>query len=768
MSRPDREVLRTLIRVQGIVQGVGFRPTVYRYARDNSLTGYVLNDSEGVEIELVGEAEAIDRFIAALQDAPPPLARIDSLSVLVREVAPSPTPAEFGIVPSRSAERGATLISPDIATCEDCVAEMGDPGDRRFGHPFLNCTNCGPRYTIIEDVPYDRPMTTMRDFVRCHRCEEEYTDPLDRRFHAQPTCCPECGPGLSLLDDRGVAVDNAEPVAATLDQLARGGIVAVKGLGGFHLACDGANDRAVAELRRRKGRDEKPFAVMARSLDDVREFARLSGAESLLLSSRERPIVLLEKREPFPLAHGVAPNNRWIGVMLPYTPLHHLLLKSGEPALVMTSANISDEPIVKSNAEALERLGGIADLYLVHNREILIRADDSVVRAQEGRAVHLRRSRGYVPVPIDLGAAPPPVLAVGGELKNTVCLTRGRDAFVSQHIGDLEDERNYGFFQETIAHLGKVLSVRPELVVHDLHPDYLSTRFAGELEGVERVQVQHHHAHILSCLAEHRLREPVIGLSLDGTGFGTDGTIWGGEILAVDGRRSVRLGHFKPLPLPGGEAAIRQPWRMALAMLMDAFGGVDPAWAKLFPWLARPEAAKLSALLLKSYPFVRSSGAGRVFEAVSALLGVREVNTFEGQAAMELEMAAGKGRGLRPFDVQLEGRDGEPWVIDFAPTVRQLVEARLNGEERELLATRFHATVGHSLLSAVEKAGQETGLSVVALSGGVFQNQLLTSALARDLGARGLTVYRHSLVPPNDGGLSLGQAYYCTFPDNST
>ena len=759
-SSSSQTYWKTVVHVTGIVQGVGFRPTVYRYATEAGLGGFVLNNSDGVFVTLLGDLEKTRSFVSRLQEQPPPLARVETLDV-VEQVQVEGQPAlGFAITSSEGSKGRTTLISPDIASCDDCVTEMNDPADKRYRYPFLNCTNCGPRYTIIADIPYDRPLTTMSEFPMCPFCRREYEDPLDRRFHAQPTCCPECGPELTLLNSKGEVLQCADPVAQVLAALAEGQIVAIKGLGGYHLACNPRDDEAVALLRARKRRDEKPLAVMARDETTAETLAILDPVERRLVASRQRPIVLLEKRQPFPLSPLVAPGNRWIGVMLPYTPLHHLLLQGDLDVLVMTSANVSDEPIVKGNLEAVDRLGEIADCFLVHNRRILCRVDDSVMRVAGGRAMHLRRSRGFVPVPVELGRSGPPVLAVGAELKSTICVTRGTHAFVSQHIGDLEDERAWDFFAETVSHLLQMLAVDPAIVVHDLHPEYLSTRHARELSGVELLGVQHHHAHILSCMAEHRLLQPVIGLALDGTGWGPDGTIWGGEILAVKGAEFTRLGHFKPLPLPGNTMAIREPWRMALSYLHDSFGGrLDDSWSTWASWFQNDSSRQLWGLLDRGHRFHTSSGAGRLFEAVSAMLGVRTVNTFEGQAAMELEMLAAPSSDARPLPYALHS-GSHSFVLDFGPTVRELATALGRGAPRQSLAYAFHLTVAQALVAAAEQARQMTGLGDVVVSGGVFQNDLLCKCLLPALDAAGFQCFSHSLVPPNDGGISLGQAYF--------
>ena len=558
------------IEISGIVQGVGFRPFVYQLANRFGLKGSVSNTASGVTVHVEGAGQGIDAFVRELRPASPPLARITDIREAPADVAGH---ARFAIAQSTELAQRSTLISPDVAVCADCLAELFDPADRRFGYPFINCTNCGPRYTIIDDVPYDRPKTSMRRFAMCRACQAEYDDPDDRRFHAQPNACAACGPQVRLLDARSGEVAGADPVRKTAELLGQGRIVAVKGLGGFHLAVDARDEAAVARLRKRKGREEKPFAVMSRDLESVRGYASVDDRRAALLTAMERPIVLLEKRRPDPLAPSVSPGNRYFGVMLPYTPLHHLLLDRCPDPLVMTSGNLSEEPICIDNREALERLNGIADAFLVHDRDILLRADDSIVRRAAGQTRFLRRSRGYVPVPVFLQRPQARVLACGAELKNTVCLTKENRAFVSQHIGDLENLETYGFLDRTVQHLRRILDIRPDIVACDMHPDYLSTRYADAQTGVERIRVQHHHAHIASCLAENRTDGPVIGLAFDGTGYGTDGCIWGGEVLVADTRRFQRVGHLAYVPMPGGAAAIREPWRMAVSYLYDAFGG---------------------------------------------------------------------------------------------------------------------------------------------------------------------------------------------------
>ncbi|MGB2780727.1 MAG: carbamoyltransferase HypF, partial [Phycisphaerae bacterium] len=566
------ETVRRRIRVRGIVQGVGFRPAVYRLALERALGGWVRNDAEGVLIELEGPPQAVESFVSALQADPPPLARITALE---SETVPAEGETAFRITPSAGGERTA-LVSPDMATCDDCRRELADPADRRYRYPFINCTNCGPRYSIILDIPYDRPATTMRGFTMCPACQAEYDDPADRRFHAQPNACPRCGPHLALHDAQGRPVAADDPLRAVREALLAGRIVAVKGLTGFHLAADARNDSAVALLRRRKGRDEKPLAMMASSVEAVARRARLSQIERALLESRERPIVLAPKRPDHDLSPRVAPRSPYFGFMLPYAPVHYLLFQDDFPPMILTSGNLSEEPICRENDEALERLGAIADLYLLHDRPIQTVCDDSVVMVQRGRPLMLRRGRGYAPRPLRLPIeAPEPILAVGPELKNAVCLVRGAEAFVSQHIGDLKNAFAARYFEATIEKLERLLEVSPAAVAHDLHPAYLSTRYArrrGDSDGLRLIGVQHHHAHVASVMAENGLEGEVIGLAMDGTGYGTDGTVWGGEVLRAGADDFQRLGHLACVALPGGDAAVEHPVRTAWAFLLSAYG----------------------------------------------------------------------------------------------------------------------------------------------------------------------------------------------------
>ncbi|MEW6262362.1 MAG: carbamoyltransferase HypF [Thermodesulfobacteriota bacterium] len=745
--------LRIRTEVEGVVQGVGFRPFIYQLARRFGLGGFVQNTSHGALIEIEGRPEATDAFFLALREKLPPLALVTKLST--RRLPPLGQ-TEFsirhsGVQPSRQA-----LISPDVAVCDDCLAEMFDPLDRRYRYPFINCTNCGPRYTIILDVPYDRATTTMRAFTMCRACANEYHNPADRRFHAQPNACPVCGPQVTLVTAAGERIEAAEPLRAAADLLRQGMIVAVKGLGGFHLAADATNDRAVRRLRSRKQREEKPLAVMSPDLEAIRAYAFIRPDEETVLFSAQRPIVLLTAKMPSPLAPSVAPDNKYIGAMLPYAPLHHLLLK-GFTALVMTSGNLSEEPIAIDNQEALTRLGRIADYFLLHDRDIHLRSDDSVVRLSGDKLRQVRRSRGFAPLPIFLKEPQAEVLAVGGELKNTVCLTKNNRAFLSQHIGDLENVQTLEFFEMTIEHLERILDIRPKAVAYDLHPEYLSTKWALEQTGLELIGVQHHHAHVASALAEHGLDGPVIGLACDGAGYGPDGGIWGGEILVAGLDGFERRGHLEYLPLPGGAAAIKEPWRMAVSYLVKAFGPEMPRLE--LDLLERHDPDQLDLLiqvLNKKVASPLTSSLGRLFDAAAALIGLKDSAAFEGQAAMGLEMCCPEG-DFPPYDFDLAEEDGRH-IIKPQALIRDIVHDLGLKRSREEISGRFHAAVVRAFSELALKVADETGIRTAVLSGGCFQNQILVRGLTRALVIRGLNVYTQNTVPVNDGGLALGQA----------
>ncbi len=770
---------RRALRVRGLVQGVGFRPFVHRLAQDLGLTGWVLNDAQGVSIEVQGAAAALAQFEARLQSDAPPLARVDQVQTCTRPRRPVEAGFDIRTSPSRDLGPITTSVPPDTVTCSDCLAELYNPGDRRHRYAFINCTQCGPRYTLTRHLPYDRAQTSMAGFAQCPACLGEYTNPSDRRFHAEPNACPACGPRLQLLDLQGQAIAG-DAIAATLALLRAGRIVALKGLGGFHLACDACNADAVALLRQRKHREEKPFAVMAASVASARHWVQADAAEQTLLQSPERPVVLLAvapgAARQLP---GIAPGLQVLGVMLPCTPIQFLIFHeaAGRPSgtgwlqqrdeapgllLVMTSANPGGEPLVRDNDEALSRLAGIADAVLMHDRDIVARCDDSVLRigdAASGAAPQfIRRARGYTPRPIALPAAGPSVLATGAGLKNTVCITRGDEAFLSPHIGDLDNAATCQALVEAVEHLCAVLDVRPEWVAHDLHPDFFSTRFALDFAAQRQlptVAVQHHHAHVAAVAAEHRVQGPLLGLALDGVGLGSDGGAWGGELLLVDGAAFQRLGHLAPLALPGGDAAARQPWRMAAAALQRMGRGPDiaPRFA------AQPAAAMVAQMLARGLHGPPTTSMGRWFDAAAGLLGVRHTSAFEGQAPMLLEGLAARTQAdharLKDTDLGALVRLGRDGVLDPTPLLAQLADTDDAGQG----ALRFHHAMAHGLARWVLQAAQAQRVHTVALAGGCFLNALLTALLVPQLAAAGLLVLQARQAPPNDGGIALGQAW---------
>ncbi len=751
-----RQRIRTLVRVEGIVQGVGFRPFVYSLATGLGLAGKVGNDVDGVFAEVEGDPQAVAEFLHALRASPPPLASIERIATA--PLRPDGSTA-FRIVPSEVAGGRRTLVSPDTATCDDCLAELADPADRRYRYPFINCTNCGPRFTIVRDMPYDRALTTMAGFAMCAGCAAEYHDPASRRFHAQPVCCQRCGPRLVLTGRDGLARP-VDPVRGSAALLASGGVLAVKGLGGYHLAVDAASEQAAAALRARKHREDKPFAVMAADLGQARLLCEVDPVAAGLLTSRRRPIVLLPRAEGTPVAPSVAPANRYLGVMLPYTPLHHLLLAEVGRPIVLTSGNVSDEPIAYEDHDALATLAPTADGFLTHDRAIQVRTDDSVARPFRGRAAVIRRARGYAPEALRVpGGFPRHVLACGAELKSTFCLAKGDHAFLGPHIGDLANAATLRSFAEGIEHFSRLFEITPEVIAHDLHPDYLSTRYAsdraraGEAD-VYLVGVQHHHAHIASCLADNGERGPVIGVAFDGTGYGTDGTIWGGEFLIADLAGFERAGHLEPVPMPGGTAAITNPWRMAAAYLDAAYRGAPPAGLDV---IRRNERHwdTVTAMGRRGVNAPLTSSAGRLFDAVAALLGVRDRISYEGQAAIELEQLADPAAhgGYRAAIDR-----GGVLTASGSDLVRAAADDMMSGTGRDVVAARFHHGVAALITGCAAELRSRTGLRTVALSGGVFQNMLLATAVTTLLEARGFTVLTHSRVPCNDGGISLGQA----------
>jgi hydrogenase maturation protein HypF len=743
--------VRSAIRVEGVVQGVGFRPFVHQLASRLGLAGLVGNDARGVFVEVEGPPAKVEAFLAALERDAPPLAVVERVTA-----RPVPPVGQAGFMIAASAPGGdrQALVSADSATCAACLAELDDPADRRYRYPFINCTDCGPRFTIVRDVPYDRPNTTMASFAMCADCAREYEDPADRRFHAQPVCCPACGPRLRLAGADRRPLDG-DPLEAAAGLLRAGRVLAVKGLGGYHLAADAACEPAVAALRARKHREDKPFALMVADLDTAARLCRADPAEAALLASPRRPIVLLRRRPTRSVAASVAPGNRYLGLMLPYTGLHHLLLREVDRPIVLTSGNVSDEPIAYRDDDAAERLAGIADAFLTHDRPIHVRTDDSVTRAFRGRELLVRRARGYAPQPVPLAyGVPRPVLACGAELKSTFCLAKGNRAFVSQHIGDLENYETLRSFTEGIEHFSRLFDVAPEVVAHDLHPDYLSTKYAADLTGVELVGVQHHHAHVAACLADNGEPGPVIGVAFDGLGYGADGTVWGGEFLMADLAGYRRVGHLEPVPLPGGAAAIREPWRMAAAYLDAAYRDAVPADLAVVArnrarWRRVVEVARAG---LNSPP---TSSAGRLFDAAAAIVGVRDAINYEGQAAVELEQLADP-RARGGYRAGLAG--GEPFRVAGVDLVRAVAEDVRAGVDPAVVAGRFHRGVAGAVVAGCRAARDATGLATVALSGGVFQNLLLLEAAVAGLEAAGFRVLVHHRVPPNDGGISLGQA----------
>lgn len=784
----DGAPIRLQLQVRGVVQGVGFRPWIYNLARRHSLAGFVLNSPRGVFIEIEGPPASIESFLAALHTEAPPLVRI--AEILRSEIPPAGESA-FVIRESDAAGSAFALVPPDICVCDACLADTRDPANRRFDYPFTNCTNCGPRYSIIRDVPYDRPLTTMAEFAMCPACLGEYRDPADRRFHAQPNACPVCGPRLILQVPHRVSLAPSQPSPAdprplltrVAALLASGGIVAWKGLGGYQLACDATSPAAVEELRRRKHRSEKPFAVMVADAAAASAHCFLSPEERVVLVSRERPIVLLRRRPESSLAAAVSPGNPATGLMLPSTPMHDILFRilreqwGREPALIMTSGNLSEEPIVIDNAEAESRLAAVAEAFVHHNRPIHTRVDDSVVRVLPGQPAQtmlIRRARGYAPTPVFLGRGDAEVLAAGAQQKNTLCLTRAGFALPSQHLGDLENYETLQFFEQTLERMSRLFHVRPTAVAHDLHPGYLSTQFA-QRHAAERelrlIPVQHHHAHIASCMAEHHLQGEVIGVAWDGTGLGPEPapatTIWGGEFLVASYTAFTRRARLRPILLPGGDSAVREPFRVARSYLLDLEDGCPapflPAWESAIP----PDRLRIvDAMLRRRVNTLPTSSAGRLFDAVASLIGLRHIVSFEGQAAIMLEAAADEWSDEAPpyaFDLGLAA-EGELWAlsselcVDFRPAIRAILDDVLRRTPQPCIAARFHATLIAAIAAVCARLRDSTGLDRVCLSGGCFQNARLLSGSVASLHAAGFHVFTHREVPANDGGISLGQA----------
>ena len=751
------KALAIKIKVRGVVQGVGFRPLVYQLAMENGLNGHVFNTSGDVTIILEGKERDVSRFIDQFKASPPPRSRIETIEI---EEQPVEGLQGFEIRESLISPDEYQLISPDIATCPLCVSEVFNPSDRRFGYPFTNCTHCGPRFTIIEDMPYDRRNTTMRRFEMCPKCRAEYENPNDRRFHAQPDACPACGPGLMLVDTSGEEITGDEPLSATATLLKSGKILAIKGLGGFLLACDATDDSAVARLRERKRRGFKPFAIMVASVDEAEEICHASEQEKALLMSSQAPIVLLRRRLSPLLSDLIAPNTAYMGVMLPYTPLHHLLMEKVGRHLVMTSGNLSEEPIAAANDEALQRLSGIADYLLMHNREICSRYDDSVTMVVNNRTQMVRRARGFAPYPVHLPFESRMVLACGAEVKNAFCMTRGNHAFLSQHIGDLENLETLGHFEDTVRLYRRIFHIDPEVIGYDMHPDYLSTKYALDLiksTGIKGIPVQHHHAHIVSCMADNGVTDQVIGVAFDGTGYGEDGAIWGGEFLLADYSGFKRLAHLEYLPMPGGKAAIEKPYRMTLSYLFRAFGN-DALGLRLpfFKGMDRHEKELIKTQIDRGINSPLTSSCGRLFDAVSALLDIRKESDYEGQAAVEMESLADEGINT-PYPFDIMEKNGIS-IVSFKNMFRSMATDIIGEAPVSYIAGRFHATIADVILAICRQLVQETDINRVVLSGGVFQNRLLLEKTIRLLEAEEMTVLIHHNVPANDGGIALGQA----------
>jgi hydrogenase maturation protein HypF len=775
MSKAARQSLKSAsISVRGIVQGVGFRPFVYGLAVKHNLKGWVCNTSEDVRIEVEGAPNAIKQFEKELETESPPLAHIEDTTVEYH----SPVGYKnFEIRQSQALAGKYQLVSPDVATCQACLDELLNPEDRRYRYPFTNCTNCGPRFTIIESMPYDRPQTTMRHFQMCPRCQAEYDNPLDRRFHAQPNACSKCGPQVQLVDTRGNVVTKSDPIAVASEFLKEGKIVAIKGLGGFLLACDATSGSVVRTLRQRKNRPSKPLAIMVATVDEARRHCHVSPEEERLLTSPRSPIVLMRWRGDSSVSREVAPNLQFLGVMLPYTPLHHILLRDTGLPLVMTSGNLSEEPIARDNDEALRRLSGIADYFLVHNRDIYSRYDDSVAMVERGTSQLVRRARSYAPYPVRLPFKISQVLGCGAEEKNTFCLTKDNYAFVSQHIGDMENMETLEHFDNSISLYKRLFHIEPEIIAHDLHPDYLATKYARELResGIRLIPVQHHHAHVASCLADNGLESPVIGVAFDGTGMGADGNIWGGEFLVADYSSFRRAGHLEYLPLPGGAAAIKRPYRIAVGYVLTLLGenaldAVIAREAKQSQLASIGQITEIEVEIIKrqierkiNSPL--SSSMGRLFDAVSALLGIKGEIDYEGQAAVELEMAAHEEDYAfvqESYPYRIAKEEGIE-VARLGDMLSAVVEDLHQDVSKGMISVKFHNTVARMINEMCRLIADATGIEQVALSGGVFQNRLLLRKTVSLLESNGFRVFTHGQVPCNDGGISLGQAVIANF-----
>lgn len=753
-----RNISAKTIEINGIVQGVGFRPFIFQLANQHGLKGEVSNTSAGVTIHVEGDDNGVRSFCMDIPRHKPPRSKI----IQIKE---NPDRFRgyhiFSIARSRASGFQTTLISPDIAVCDECLKELLDPNDRRYQYPFINCTNCGPRYTIVDHIPYDRKNTTMRHFNMCRECKTEYENPFDRRFHAQPNACPKCGPHVSLWNNSENEISSADPIQETAALLKNGAIVAIKGLGGFHLAVNADNNDAVLRLRQKKYREEKPFALMAPNLDAVHGLAHFDDKEKMLLTSIERPIVILKKKDPISISHAVAPGNPYLGIMLPYTPLHYLLFEHGLETLVMTSGNISEEPIAVHNQEAFERLANVADYFLIHNRDINLRCDDAIVKNIANETRVLRRSRGFVPVPILLAHKGPGILACGADLKNTVCLTKDNYAFMSQHMGDMENYEAFKFFEKTIQHMEQILDIQPEIIACDLHPDYMSSGFARDQSNARVIPIQHHHAHIAACMAENKIHGPVIGLAFDGTGYGEDGAIWGGEIMISDLHAFERAAHLQYIPMPGNAMAVRETWRMAISYLYDAFG--EKLLELDLPLLTQLDSEKIHItleMIKKGFNSPLTSSLGRLFDGIASIIGIRNHVTFEGQAAIALEMTAQKAfdANQKISSYPCEWEESDSIIIKPCKIIRGVIKDMNGGKNISLIAAKFHQTLIKLFSELCDVIKVKTKHNRVVLSGGVFQNSIMLKGLTESLQKNGFDVFSHKIVPTNDGGISLGQA----------
>lgn len=743
---------RVQATIKGRVQGVGFRPTVYRYAAEESLSGSVRNEPSGVVVEVEGDEEGVARFLARLEDSPPAQARVEKISIRELSIEGSTV---FNIIPSLRSGDLKVGMPPDIATCDKCREELFSPGNRRYLYPFINCTVCGPRFTIIKELPYDREKTSMDKFTLCEECQREYSDPRDRRFDSQPNACFRCGPALKIISADGEYVSD-EPVVEAARLLRRGSIGAIKGLGGYHLCCNAEDEKAISLLRERKQRPHKALAVMFSTIEEIEEHCHVDKEERGWLLSFQRPIVILQRKDGSRLSGLVSPDSNDVGAFLPYTPLHYLLLSEISP-LVMTSGNLAEEPIVHDEEDLKRILGRIADCAIVHDRPIIRRCDDSVLRLAKKRPLVLRRSRGFVPDPVDLQHAGPTIVACGGDMKNVFSITRGSQAFLSQHIGDLEEYSAFRFYQESMEDLVRLLKVEPEIIAYDLHPNYISSRYAVNSGIGKKVGIQHHHAHIASCMAEHGLAGPVIGVALDGTGYGPDGTMWGGEFLVADLRDYRRRAHFKQYPMPGGDEAVRHPIRMALSCLLtDAGPSLDPGFYRIFEGIPEQELDVITNMVNHKIHSPMTSSCGRLFDAISALIGLCGSISYEGQAAVRLQsMASSNIEGTYPYIIE-HGKDVD--VVSFSQMILQIAADCCSKVDKRVIASMFHNTLAAAVREMCERLRSRENINNIILSGGVFQNNLFLVKVAELLGGGGFNVYCHNTVPPNDGGLSLGQA----------